>query len=283
MRALALALTMLTLAACEPSGDSGYAADMREEHDGETPTASGATAGAAELPVTGRTVRYADIAGDSLAGFLAVPDSATGPLPGLIVIHEWWGLNDNVRDMTRRLANEGYAALAVDLYGGAVATTPDSAMAIMQRTMADRESAIDNLRQAFAYLTLDLQAPAVGSIGWCFGGGMSLQTALALPDELGAAVIYYGQVETDPALLVDLDMPVLGLFGGADEGIPVESVRAFEAALGEVGVANEIVVYPSADHAFANPSGERYDAEAAEDAWGRVVAFLGAHLTGSSS
>jgi carboxymethylenebutenolidase len=106
----------------------------------------------------------------------------------------------------------------------------------------------------------------------------SLRTALALPERLDAAVIYYGRPVTDADRLAALEMPVLALFGGADDSIPQDTVRAFEAGLDAAGVPNEVVVYPGAGHAFANPSGNRYEPEAAEDAWSRTTAFLAEHL-----
>ena len=273
LRTLALCLALLPLAAC---ADGDYADDMRREHDGETPTASGATDGADMLDVTVAEVAYGVGAdGDSLRGRLVTPADARADLPGLVVIHEWWGLNDNIVDQARRLAAEGYAALAVDLYGGESADTPDGAMALMQAV--DDAAAVGNLEQAHAFLRAR-GAPTVGSVGWCFGGGKSLQAALALPTELDAAVVYYGQPVTDAEALRPLQMPVLGLFGSEDAAFPPDTLAAFEAALAEAGVEHEIEVYDGADHAFANPSGQSYQADAAEDAWARTTAFLAEHL-----
>ena len=281
MRTLLALFLTVALAAC--GSDTDYADDMREQHDGETPEASGATAGADTLDVTTEEVAYATLDGETVTGTLARPAGASGPLPAVLVIHEWWGLNDNVRDMARKIADQGYVALAVDLYGGRSASTPDSAMVLMQSAMGREAQLTDNLRQAYAYLATQQQATAIGSVGWCFGGGWSLRTALALPDELDAAVIYYGQPITDASALAALQMPVLAMFGEADTSIPVDSVRAFEAALNEAGVPNEVKIYPGANHAFANPSGQAYDAEAAGDAWNRTTAFLAQNLKGSHS
>jgi len=219
-------------------------------------------------------VQYATVDGRPVTGYLARSAVARGPRPALIVIHEWWGLNDNIRAMTRRLAGEGYLALAVDLYGGQVAADRDTAFKLMTAANERPAAAEDNLRQAYAYLTGELGAPAVGSIGWCFGGGWSLNTALLLPGQLDAAVIYYGHLVTEKQRLATLDMPVLGLFGEQDQGIPLDSVRAFEGGLKELGKDAKIVVYPGADHAFANPSGHNYQPETAEKAWLETVAFL---------
>lgn len=278
MRPALLVSLLAALAACQPAPD--YADSMRHQHDGETPTPTGATADASGLDVTTERVVYATVDGRPVTGTLvrpagAAPDEA---LPGVIVIHEWWGLNENVEAMARRLAAQGYAALAVDLYGGRLAQTPDSAMAYMREAMGQEDDLVENLRQAHAYLADAQSAPRVGVIGWCFGGMWSLRTALALPEQIDATVIYYGRPVTDADRLAALESPVLALFGGADTSIPQDTVQAFRSALDEAEVENEVVVYPGAAHAFANPSGDRYDAEAAEDAWERTAAFLAEHL-----
>jgi carboxymethylenebutenolidase len=148
----------------------------------------------------------------------------------------------------------------------------------MQTAMAQPGAILENLRQAHRFLVTELGAPRTGSIGWCFGGGWSLQTALALPGELDASVMYYGRVETDPARLATLETPLLGLFGSEDGGIPVDGVRAFERELGALHKPAEIRIYDGAGHAFANPSGTRYQPEAAEDAWRRTLDFFRKHL-----
>ncbi|PAP76941.1 dienelactone hydrolase family protein [Rubrivirga marina] len=281
MRALVMLPLLLALAACGSDGD--YADDMRHQHDGDTPDATGMTDGADAEGVVTETVPYATVGGETVTGYLARPEGAEAGLPGVIVIQEWWGLNENIEAMARRLAAQGYAALAVDLYGGQVATTPDSAMAFMREAMSREDALTDNVRQAYAFLADSLGAPRVGSIGWCFGGMWSLRTALALPDQLDAAVIYYGRPVTEADRLAALSMPVLALFGGADDSIPADTVAAFDRALAEAGVAHTVHTYPGAAHAFANPSGQAYDAEAAEDAWARTTAFLAEHLTPPAS
>ncbi len=251
--------------------------NMAAEHRGDRPDATPAATTAPAQPVTAAPVAYGQAgqaAGKPISGFLARPQAAKGPLPALIVIHEWWGLNDNIRDVTRRLAGEGYTALAVDLYGGASATSPDQATRLMQGVMKDPAAARMNLRQAYDYLATHEHAPKVGVIGWCFGGGWSLNTALLLPDKIAATVIYYGHPTTDRAQLATLGMPIIGFFGAKDQSIPVASVREFESTLKSLGKPVEIHVYDDAGHAFANPSGTNYRPQAAADAWTRTVAFL---------
>lgn len=194
------------------------------------------------------------------------------------MIHEWWGLNDNVRQAAQRLAGEGYVALAVDLYDGATAEVPKEAIKLMTALSENTARADENLRQAFAFLDGTVGVPRVGSIGWCLGGRWSLRTALLLPDELDAAVIYYGTVVTDEAELAPLTMPVLGNFAEDDPIIPLETVSAFEQAMTNLGKDVDIKIYAGAKHAFSNPSGLAYDPVAAADAWERTTRFLRANL-----
>jgi carboxymethylenebutenolidase len=181
--------------------------------------------------------------------------------------------------MTRRLAGEGYRALAVDVFGGTVAEKPDQAMKLVNSALENRALLEQNLRRAAAYLQ-GKGAKKLGVIGWCFGGGVSLNTALDIPEKIDAAAIYYGHLETNPTRLAKLDSPVLGIFGAKDESIPVATVGQFESALKKLGKPVEIEIYEGAGHAFANPSGGNYKAEAAQDAWTRTVAFFRKHLQG---
>lgn len=210
--------------------------------------------------------------------YLSLPEDASAPLPAVLVIHEWWGLNDHIRHWTDRLAADGYAALAIDLYDGAVATERDHALELMKGVDEARARAI--LDAAHRFLAED---PRIGAskravVGWCFGGGWSLQHALTQP-ELSAAVVYYGRLETDPAVLAKIQAPVMGVFGNQDAGIPPAAVDGFAAAMKDAGKSLQVHRY-DAQHAFANPSSGRYNPEAAEDAWVHARAFLGRHLRG---
>lgn len=250
-----------------------YAERMAREHQADRPATS-PLAQDAPAPTDGeREVTYGTVDGMAAKGFLALPEGGAAGAPAVIVIHEWWGLNDNIRAMARKLAAEGFVALAVDLYQGQVANAPEGARQLMLESMSRVPAGEENLRQAFAYLE-EQGASRVGSIGWCFGGGWSLNAALLLPEQLDAAVLYYGRVKTDKKELEALTAPVLGIFGAEDRGIPVASVRAFEAAMQQSGKELQVHVYAGADHAFANPSGLRYQAEAAADAWAKTLTFL---------
>lgn len=285
MKHLSIHLGLIGLLALAVSGfsgnsDSEYVEDMAREHADDTPESNAMSEASPAVEVVTEMVDYANVNGETATGYLARPAGVDGPLPGIIVIHEWWGLNDNVRSMTEQLAGQGYQALAVDLYGGESADTRDGAMELMSASMEKTEALTENVKQAFAYLEGDGQK--VGTIGWCFGGGWSLQTALALPSDVDATVIYYGRLVTEQDALAPLEMPILGLFGAEDQGIPVDSVNAFEASLNALGKDAAVHIYQGADHAFANPSGTNYQAEPAQDAWAKTLAFFEAHLKSSS-
>lgn len=257
-----------------------YTARMAQEHKNDAPAASPAAQALVAAPVKSETVTYATVNGREVQGYMAYPAQAEGGLPAVLLFHEWWGLNDNIKSMARQLAAQGYVALAADLYGGKAATDPEAARGLMGAALADREGLSQNLRQAHTFLKEQIKATRVGTLGWCFGGGISLRAALLLPDQIDAAVIYYGHVSSDPKELKPLTAPVLGLFGGADGGIPVDSVRAFEQTLKSLGKNAEIHIYEGAGHAFANPSGGNYKADAAQDAWAKSLAFLATYLKG---
>lgn len=217
-------------------------------------------------PALGHEVDLGD--GSTLYVSPALDDDA----PGLIVIHEWWGRNDHIRHCTDRFAAAGYHAVAVDLYGGAVASTRDEAMAAM--SAVDPAAAAATLRHAADYLEAELGVQRYGSIGWCFGGGWSLQTAIDQAD-LDACVIFYGRLSTDPEALAKIHAPILGVFGTRDRSIPTEAVNAFEAAALVHSSAPSLQInHYDAEHAFANPSSARYDASSAEAAWNAVQEFL---------
>ena len=208
--------------------------------------------------------------------YLALPKTPRANAAGMVVIHEWWGLNDHVKLCADRLAADGYAALAVDLYGGAVATTSDEAMSAMKKV--DRARAVEIMKAAERFLRTDARTKAkkVGSVGWCFGGGMSLALALE-SDTLDAAVMFYGQPETDPKALAALKAPLLGIFGSKDPSIPPSKVGSFVQALVSAGKEHTVLSL-NAEHAFANPSNPHYDEKPAAVAWDNVRAFLAAHL-----
>lgn len=276
----ALFAVLLFGAGCTSEPVDDYAADMAEQHEHDTTEAS-PMAAEPSVAVDTSSVTYWSADGQTAVGYMAVPADADSELPAVIVIHEWWGLNDNIKTVTRRLAGEGYRALAVDLYGGQVASQSDQAQQLVQEALQNQSALKENVTAAYRYLAQEQNAPRVGVIGWCFGGAMSLQTALALPDEIDATIIYYGPMVDDRAALETLEMPILAFFGAEDESIPLDQVQAFEQTLNELDKDVEIHVYEDAGHAFANPTGNNYVEQAAQDSWMRTVAFFGEHLAGS--
>jgi carboxymethylenebutenolidase len=220
------------------------------------------------VPVVTENVTYFN----DVRGYFVRPESE-GTYPGVVMIHEWWGLNENIKQMAKQLAAEGYQVLAVDLHGE-VATTSERARELTGAL--DQDEALENLRAATAFLR-DRGAEKVASLGWCFGGGQSMQLSLS-GEPLDATVIYYGSLVTDQAELEKIQWPVLGVFGAEDQSIPVETVTAFDAALDAAGVQNDIHVYPGVGHAFANPSGQNYAPTETQDAWAKTMTFLQENL-----
>jgi carboxymethylenebutenolidase len=222
--------------------------------------------------VEGQAVSYKS-GDETVQGVLYTP-AGKGPFPAVIVIHEWWGLNAWVKEQASKLSDEGYVALAVDLYRGKVATTPDEAHEIMRGVPEDR--AKRDLHAAFIFLVsqANVKTNRIGSIGWCMGGGYSLDVALQEPT-LAADVINYGHLATDPDSLKKINAPILGLFGAQDRGITPDDVHKFANSLENMGKKIDVKIYDDAGHAFENPNNkEGYRAADAADAWKRTVDFL---------
>lgn len=289
---LVLLLCAALLGACG-SGDMESADDkaagranadaMAREHANDTTSPSGAAEIAPRRAVVSENMPYAETGDELVYGYFVAPADMFEPLPAVIMIHEWWGLNDNIRAMADRLAAEGYIVLAVDLYGGETATTPAEARQLMLSVVEDPETANENIRDAYKFVSETASAPRVGSLGWCFGGAWSLNAAQLFPDELDASIIFYGQVTDDDEKLRAITAPILGLFAANDRAIKVATVEAFREALERLRKTHEIHVYPDVGHAFANPTGNNYNAAAATDAWERTLAFLQTHLSGDDS
>jgi carboxymethylenebutenolidase len=216
--------------------------------------------------------------GDETVQALLYTPAGKGPFPAIIVIHEYWGLNDWVKEQAAKLSDQGYVALAIDLYRGKVATTPDMAHEIMRGVPEDR--AKRDLHAAFEFLQSqpNVRKDRIGSIGWCMGGGYSLDVALQEPT-LAATVINYGHLATDPEAIKKIDAPILGLFGGQDHGITPDDVHKFEATMKQLGKKIDVKIYDDAAHAFENPNNQAgYRADDAADAWKRTVSFLAGTL-----
>ncbi len=211
-------------------------------------------------------------------GYLAQP-VAPGEYPGLILIHEWWGLNDNIEQLADEFAQQGYVALAVDLYDGQVADTPDAAGELAGAVRENTDLAFSNLEAATAYLkSLDSVDPdSLASVGWCFGGGWAYQMAA---NDLGvdASVMYYGRFSPEDDLSM-MRADILGHFGEDDTSIAIDDVEQFQAKLKTLNGDHAVYIYPNAGHAFANEDNdEAYNEQAAELAWRRTLDFLSSEL-----
>jgi carboxymethylenebutenolidase len=210
---------------------------------------------------------------DTVSGFLAVPEKP-GRYAAVIVIHEWWGLNDWAKEQTVRISELGFLALAVDLYRGKVAADPAEAHELSRGLPPDR--AIRDLMAAYDYLGTrkDVTPYHIGAVGWCMGGGYALQLAIHQP-RLAGVVVNYGALPTDPNDLQQIRAPVLGNFGADDKGITPSDVLAFEKTMKNLNYRIDLKIYDGAGHAFENPNNQSgYRPEAAADAWTRTVNFL---------
>jgi len=216
--------------------------------------------------------------GHRFIGYLSLP-AGNGTHPGIVVIQEWWGLNDWVKQQADSLAAHGYVALAPDLYHGKVANEEATAHQLMNgmspdEAMATLRDGVDLLRRRD-----DVRAQSIGVIGWCMGGAYSIRLAAADPG-VRACVMYYGAPLTDEAAIRGLQAAVLGNFGALDQGPSPDQVKRFEAALKAAGKKADFKIYPGAGHAFANVNNPwgGYRAAAAKDAWGRTLIFLNREL-----
>lgn len=216
------------------------------------------------------TVSITTAGGRKVSAALALP--AKPRASAVILIHEWWGLNDQIKAVAAELAKDGYAALAIDLYDGKVVATPDEAKALMGAL--DGKAATDTMTSWVAWLKKNPKVNGkVATLGWCMGGGWSLNTSLATP--VNATVIYYGNVKKTAADLASLKSPVLVHYGLQDKFITTAMVRDFEAEAKKAKKRVTVYAY-DANHAFANPTGAAfpYVKDAADLAWKRTLAFL---------
>jgi len=211
---------------------------------------------------------------ENTTGYLAEPIQGSG-FPGVILIHEWWGLNDNIKSMARALASHGYIVLAVDLYAGQVATTPDGARQLL--LSFNEQKAMENIGSAVNILKHNYNTTKVATIGWCFGGSQSLNYALS-GNKVDATVLYYGQPVTNTTKLSVIKWPVLGFYGDKDQSNPLDKIKEFKTDLDDMGIQNEIYIYPGIGHAFANPSGATYAPKETSDAWNKTISFLDKYL-----
>ena len=220
-------------------------------------------------------------ADSATTGYLAVP-AGEGPFPALVLIHEWNGLTDRVRQVADDFAAEGYVTLAADLFSGRTGSNPDENRALVSEAQDDPETRIANLDAAVAYLKgRDDVTGRVGAMGWCFGGGVALSFGLDGTNH-EATAIFYGRLVDDPERLAAMDHEVYGTFAEEDRGIPPEAVRAFEEALRAAGIENDLHIYDDVGHGFWLRVDEEPETRTgpALDAWQRLKAYLDRTLGG---
>jgi carboxymethylenebutenolidase len=215
--------------------------------------------------------------GGTAPGYLAVPDSGRGP--ATVVMQEWWGVDEHIRDVCDRLSREGFLALAPDLYRGKTTDQPDEAQQMMMAL--SMEQAEKDMRGAVDFLAAHeaFEGKGVGSVGFCLGGGLSVWAASANP-KVAAAVTYYYVMPHGKPDFSKIRGPVLGHFGEEDEFVPVEAAKALEQEMSDAGVDVEFVFYPGAGHAFFNDTDRlgTYDPEAAERSWRLTLEFFRKNL-----
>lgn len=225
-------------------------------------------------------VSYPAADGTTLRGYLATPpDAGDAPLPAVVMVHEWWGLNAEIEEMADKLAAEGYVVLAPDTYRGNLATTVPGALYLRITAPADRVDA--DMQAAFDYLAAqpNVDGARIGVMGFCYGGGVALRHAIDNP-QIAGTINLYGDTVDDPAAFGALGTSggsLLGIFGERDQQIPVSEVEAFERALGEANIPHEVTIYPDMPHAFVNPAGIAVGGAPAE-AWAQILAYWEAVL-----
>ena len=245
------------------------------DHKYDTPVSTEGAMRAPAAKVVSTEVVYGQSGDQIHRGYLS-QSVTTEAKSALIVIHEWWGLNEDIHAMTEQLAAQGYTALAVDLYDGKSATQVRAAYELSTNLSSNEERGLANLQAAYDYLEDEMGATKIGVIGWCLGGKWSLKTALMLPEDIDATVIYYGGLTDDKDKLATLDMPIIGFVGTRDR-LHKEFI-AFDANMKELGKNASIHIYEGAKHAFANASGTVYEPVAAEDSWEKTISFLSSYL-----
>lgn len=237
--------------------------------------------GGSRLDAVTNTVIPGANGGPDVRAYVAKPQGE-GPFPTVIMIHEFFGLNESIVSKADLLAQEGYYVIAPDTFRGS--TTSWIPRAIYQVSTTKPEAVNADLDSVYAWLASqpDVDAGRIAILGFCYGGRTSLAYSLH-NNQLAATVVFYGSPETDPAVLKSLPGPVLGIFGGADQSIPVEEVTTFDAALTEAGVPHEITVYDGQPHAFVHDAAGILAGGSQGEAWAEMLAFLEANLKTKAS
>ena len=275
---LAVLGLMIGLSACDNRDGAAQPGSAGSESD---PGSADATTEAPSGPgrsMLAETLPYADIDEQLVYGHFSFPADMVEPIPAIILIHDRWGLDESIHAISQRLAAEGYIVIAIDLFGGGVTESTDVAREFEIKVLENPDFAAENIRQAYQFLKESFGVPAIATVGMGFGGAWSLNSAMLLPDELDASVIFYGQVIDDLEKLTPIQVPVLGLFGENDRVVRSDTVLDFEAALNALEKEAEIEIFGGIGRGFADTHSTNYDAEIAELAWQHTLNFLEQHL-----
>ena len=211
--------------------------------------------------------------GQHVEGYLSEPEGT--PRAGVVVIQEWWGLNDDIKGIADRFAAEGYLAFAPDLYDGVVSSEPDEALKLAMALERDIASQI--VDAALNWLKTEHGVAKTGCIGFCMGGGLTLAAAMRPTSNVDAVHVFYGGGMPSVEELSTITAPVMGSYGATDESIPAADVDMLRSTLEGRGLATDVKLYDGAGHSFFN-AGEAHHADAAADAWERTLQWFGAHL-----
>jgi len=278
-------VVLLALGACStddasPAGDgSGSAAGAQSRPSAAAePSANGQP-----RDVIAENLPYAEVNDELIYGYFAFPANMVEPLPAVLVVHDRWGLNDDVRASVERLAADGYIVLGVDLFAGQSAEDTSRARSLEIGVLEDRGRAQENIRQAIKFITDSSMPPSVSILGYGFGGGWALNAAIDQPDAFGAAISYYGQVPTEDAEINSLQVPFLGFFAESDRAVPIDSAREFSRKAEALRKDVEIRTFADVRRGFAETSAETFDAGASQAAWSHMLQFLDQRLTASAT
>ena len=285
----ALAVGVLAMAACgrdetagQQASDAAIDATPQPEPAAETATAPPGSAANEPREVISESMPYADVNDALVYGYFVAPADMFEPLPAVIMVHEWWGLNDDIRARANRIAAQGYIVLAVDLFAGRTTASTAEARTFMLTVLEDPGAAEENLLSAYQFVR-QIGAPKVATIGWRFGGTWSLNAAISLSGDLDAAVIYYAPVTSDEDELRAVSAPILGLFAENDISVKTESVEAFKASLKRLRKEHEIQIFGGVRQGFASENAANYDSVSADLAWNMTLDFLKRHLAASGA
>ncbi len=274
------AVALIALAVLAACGDDG--ADAPAGPDAAPAAAAESPAdptGVLEREVAGDLLAYAEVDGELVRGYFAYPADMIEPLPAVLFIHDWFGIDEEMRAVAYRIASQGYVVLAVDLFGGEVAENAAGARQLLVQLLNAPDNARSNIGQAYDFLTTTVGSPAIAAVGFGSGGVWALNTALMYPEALDAVVNIHGQTLRDPEQLSTLSMPVLGIYGAADRSMPLDEVREFGSLLQSVGIPGQVRLYPEAGRGFMLSSRPTYSAGQASNAWQEIDTFLAESLT----